>query len=71
MEYSTSQSGKALWVNLNDGETYYFALQVTPNDSVGFSVIGDEEIDMPGHDAEFDSVELAIAHIKTHVTTVL
>jgi hypothetical protein len=58
------RSGVALWVNLNDGNSNYFELPVTPSEGVGLSVVDSPQSDMSSHDEVFDTVESALTHIE-------
>ncbi len=61
---NTRQSGVAFWVNLNDGSSNYFELQVTPDQGVGVSVIESDASDMAGHDEVFDSFDSAVDYLE-------
>ncbi|NRB42130.1 MAG: hypothetical protein HRU20_27285 [Pseudomonadales bacterium] len=57
------QSGVALWVNVNDGDSNYFEFQVTPSEGVGVSIIDSAKSDMSGHDEGFETVEKAVDYL--------
>ncbi|MCD1258181.1 hypothetical protein B5M42_004920 [Paenibacillus athensensis] len=58
------QSGIAIWVSMNDGESNYVEVQVTPNQGVGVSKIQYvEEIDFGGHDEVFNSLDEALNYL--------
>lgn len=62
---SIRKSGVASWVNLNDGELYYFELQFTPSEGIGVSILKSPNDRMSGHDEVFENVEESIKFLKT------
>ncbi|WP_020620882.1 hypothetical protein [Paenibacillus daejeonensis] len=47
------ESGKAIWISMNDGGIHFFEIQVTPDEGVGLSVRPNrDEIHFAGHDCD-------------------
>ncbi len=62
------ESGVAIWISMNDGESHFFEIQVTPNDGVGVSIRRDvEELDFSGHDEAFNSLDEALDYVDRQV----
>jgi|GEM_PF-3118584 len=58
------ESGKAIWISINDGDIHFFEIQVTPDQGVGVSVKrNSEELDFAGHDEVFDSLDKALNYV--------
>ncbi|MDQ0899403.1 MULTISPECIES: hypothetical protein [unclassified Paenibacillus] len=63
-----SQSGVAIWINMNDGYNS-FILQVTPKDGVGISKWKESEgLDFSGHDESFNSLNEALDYMDSKIS---
>ncbi len=62
---NVSKSGIAQWIDIVTPSDRRFTVQVTPDEGVGVSEIGNSEIDFGGHDEVFDNLADAISHIES------
>ncbi|OPH48471.1 hypothetical protein BC351_08360 [Paenibacillus ferrarius] len=62
------QSGVAIWIDMNDGDTNFFIIQVTPKDGVGISLRREVDgLDFSGHDRAFKYLDEALDYMDKEI----